>query len=72
MEAQKAEIHRTVESIRQQLNKMERSTINPQGKAISRWDALVSLALLFTALFLPYEIGFLPSTFSADTFIINR
>eukprot|EP00966_Prymnesium_polylepis_P094213 2180738-Prymnesium_polylepis.1 len=64
--------HVTVRAYRKQLHAMQHMTLNPQGKLIARWDVLISIALMFTAIYLPYEIGFLPTTFRADTFTINR
>ena len=43
------------------------------NKILSVWDAISVLALLFTALFTPYEVAFLPSAPITDPlFAINR
>ena len=34
--------------------------LRPDGKLVTRWDALTSLALVFTAIVTPFEVAFLP------------
>ena len=48
--------------------------INPQHSFMAHWDAVTSLALIFTALATPYEVAFLPAPASATEglFIVNR
>lgn len=47
--------------------------LHPFGTFMSRWDGATSLALIFTAIVTPFEVGFLPAPTDADTlFIINR
>ena len=48
--------------------------IKPDGDKIQAWDGLLTLALIFTGLFTPFEVGFLPPADRADdtTFIVNR
>jgi len=49
-------------------------TLDPRGSMIlSAWDALTSLALLYTALITPFEVGFLTASTVVDVwFVINR
>ena len=48
--------------------------LDPRSTSMGRWDALTSVALIFTAVMTPIEVGFLPAPKSAAEllFIINR
>ena len=49
--------------------------VDPRSaRFIGPWDGVTSVALLFTAIFTPYEVGFLPPSRRADEplFILNR
>ena len=41
------------------IRRQRRCTLDPHSKWMSRWDMVTTLALLFTAVVTPYEIGFL-------------
>ena len=47
-----------VQGVKERIRNVERSTINPSGRFIARWDILTAGALLFTALVTPFEVGF--------------
>ena len=56
---------------------MSRRTISPNGKFVRVWDLLSMLALIFTAFFTPFEIGFFdgaisPFAVGPINFAINR
>ena len=48
--------------------------INPMGNGMAMWDGLTSLALIFTAIATPFEVGFLPAAKLAiePLFLVNR
>ena len=48
--------------------------INPTGTMMAAWDGLTSVALIFTALATPFEVGFLPTArhFAEPLFLTNR
>ena len=48
--------------------------INPESIGMTVWDSVTALALIFTAMVTPFEVGFLPSAESAleALFLINR
>jgi hypothetical protein len=48
--------------------------IDPGSVRMSTWDACTALALIFTALATPFEVGFMPPPRSATEtlFIVNR
>ena len=48
--------------------------LDPRAPMMGRWDAITSVALIFTAFATPIEVGFLeaPETASHPLFIINR
>ena len=45
--------------------------INPRGTFQSRWDVVMLVALIYTAIVTPFEVAFIPPSFGA-LFIINR
>ena len=48
--------------------------LNPNGGHMASWDILTSVALIFTAIVTPFEVGFMPAPETArePLFIINR
>ena len=48
--------------------------LNPEAKGMGYWDALTTVALIFTAIVTPVEVSFLPAPTSAldPLFCINR
>ena len=60
--------------LKQQIDRMGRSTINPQSKFLMWWDVLTAFALLWTAFVTPFEVGFLSpkENYVSPLFIINR
>ena len=48
--------------------------IHPEGRIIGIWDSITAMALIFTALVTPFEVGFLPSpeTPLDGLFVVNR
>jgi hypothetical protein len=48
--------------------------INPEARRMGIWDAITAVALVFTALVTPFEVGFLPppETPSDWLFVVNR
>ena len=62
------------ERYREQIRRQRRCTLEPHSKYVSRWDVVTTSALLFTAMYTPFEVGVLNADLSASspTFWANR
>ena len=63
-----------ISDMEEQLKKKPCYIINPASPGMNVWDIVTALALIFTALVTPFEVGFLPSAESPleALFLINR
>ena len=63
-----------ISDMEEQLKRKPCYIINPESPAMNVWDIVTALALIFTALVTPFEVGFLPSAESPleALFLINR
>ena len=53
---QKVAAQKQTTSIRSQLRKRQKLTLDPHSKAVQRWDSLTSCCLVFTASVTPFEV----------------
>ena len=72
----KAEFARDVAHNRRRIRSVSRRTFSPHSRLIRGWDAIIALALVFTAFVTPFEVGFLSSNASSYegpiNFTLNR
>ena len=63
-----------ISDMEEQLKSKPWYIINPESTGMNLWDIVTALALIFTALVTPFEVGFLPSATSPleALFVINR
>ena len=63
-----------ISDMEEQLKNKPWYIINPESTGMNLWDIVTALALIFTALVTPFEVGFLPSATSPleALFVINR
>ena len=63
-----------VAEMEEQLHNKPCYIIHPEAAGMSMWDSVTALALVFTAMVTPFEVGFLPSAESwrDALFLINR
>ena len=63
-----------VAEMEEQLHNKPCYIIHPEAGLMSMWDSVTALALVFTAMVTPFEVGFLPSATSPleALFVINR
>lgn len=56
----RSEIRQQAVSLGNQLRRRQRLTLDPHSRLMHRWDSLVVMALIFTAIVTPYEFCVLP------------
>ena len=70
-----SQVRKDAKRVKQRLYEANRFLLNPESRGMQAWDVMTMIALLFTLLVSPYEIGFLEgySGFGADVlFGINQ
>ena len=61
-------------SVRLQVERLHRWTLNPKGRFLKYWDKTMLIALAYTVVVTPFEVGFLGinSTYFSLLFVSNR
>merc|ERR1719463_577190 len=58
-------------TIMRKILKHEDFVIHPHSKWMQRWDLVIFLAMIFTGLVTPFDVGFLVTAFNG-MFVVNR